>query len=124
MLKNIEDVDHYVASQPEAIQDRLEQLRRTIKAAAPEAEETISYGMPFYKLKGRLVYFAAHQHHIGLYPMASGIANFQKELSKYQTSKGTVQFPFDKPMPIGLIKKIIQFRVKENLSKTTSKTKK
>ncbi len=124
MLTNIKDVDHYISIQNEEIQERLEKLRQTIKAAAPLALEVISYSMPAYKLNGMLLYFAAHKNHIGLYPMASGIENFKTELSKYETSKGTVQFPFDKPIPFGLIKKIVKFRVQENLDKAKSKKKK
>ena len=124
MLTNIKDVDHYISIQNEEIQERLEKLRQTIKAAAPLALEVISYSMPAYKLTGMLLYFAAHKNHIGLYPMASGIENFKTELSKYETSKGTVQFPFDKPIPFGLIKKIVKFRVQENLDKAKSKKKK
>jgi len=95
----------------------LETIRRTIKEAAPQAQETISYQMPAFKLNGVLVYFAAHKNHLGFYPAPSGIAAFKNELSAYSPSKGAVQFPLDKPMPLDLIKRIVEFRVKENLAK-------
>ena len=123
MLANIKDVDQYISVQPSEIQDRLTQLRNTIKSAAPQALEVISYSMPAYKLNGMLLYFAAHKNHIGLYPMAAGIEAFQKELSKYNTSKGTVQFQNDKPLPLALIKKIVQYRVKQNIEKAKAKKK-
>lgn len=95
----------------------LEELRQAIKLAAPAAEEVISYQMPAFKYHGVLVYFAAYKHHIGVYPTSSGIAAFKKELSVYKGAKGSVQFPLDKPLPLALIKKIVKFRVKENLEK-------
>ncbi len=124
MLKNIKDVDQYIAVQPVAIQERLEKLRQTIKAAAPDAQEVISYNMPAYKLNGMLLYFAAHTNHIGLYPMAAGIEAFKDELTKYETSKGTVQFPYDRSIPIGLVKKIVKFRAQQNIEKAAAKKKK
>ena len=124
MLKNIKDVDQYIALQPIEIQERLEKLRQTIKAAAPTAQEVISYNMPAYKLNGMLLYFAAHKNHIGLYPMAAGIEAFTDELTKYETSKGTVQFPHDKAIPFGLIKKIVKFRAQQNMEKAAAKKKK
>ena len=124
MLKNIKDVDQYIAVQPVAIQERLEKLRQTIKAAAPDAQEVISYNMPAYKLNGMLLYFAAHTNHIGLYPMAAGIEAFKDELTKYETSKGTVQFPYDRSIPIGLVKKIVKFRAQQNIDKAAAKKKK
>ncbi len=124
MLKNVKNVDEYIALQPLAIQERLHQLRKLIRDTAPLAKEVISYNMPAYKLNGMLLYFAAHTNHIGLYPTASGIAAFQKDLAKYQTSKGTVQFPHNKSIPFPLIKKIIKFRVQENIEKVKSKKKK
>lgn len=116
-MKQNGSVDEYIAGAPENIRDILEKIRRTIKEAAPEAQETISYGMPAYKQNGPLVYFAAQKKHIGFYPTPSGIINFRKELSPYHTSKGAIQFPLDKPIPYELVKKIVKFRVKENLSK-------
>ncbi|TAL72206.1 MAG: hypothetical protein EPN88_05095, partial [Bacteroidetes bacterium] len=101
----------------------LEQLRVTIKKAAPKAEEIISYGMPAFKLNGVLVWFAAHSKHIGFYPMASGIAAFKKELSIYKSAKGSIQFPLDKPLPLRLITSIVKFRVNENLQRIKTKKK-
>jgi len=114
-------IDEYIAAFPEELQERLKKLRATIKAAAPMAEEKISYQMPTFALNGNLVHFAAHQNHIGFYPTPSGIEKFQKELSFYKGAKGSVQFPNDKPIPYGLITKIVKFRVKENLVKAKRK---
>ena len=111
------DVDEYIKRCPKEIQNLLEELRATIKKAAPTTNEVISYGMPAYKLNGMLVWFAAHSKHIGFYPRVSGIEAFKKELSIYKSAKGSVQFPLDKPLPLGLVTKIVKFRVKENNSK-------
>jgi uncharacterized protein YdhG (YjbR/CyaY superfamily) len=111
------DVNEYIAGFPKEIQDKLEQLRSTIKKAAPDAEEVISYGMPGYKLKGSLVWFGGHTNHIGFYPRGPSALNaFKKELSKYKSSKGAVQFPLDEHLPLDLITKMVKYRVKENLS--------
>ena len=123
MLKNVKNVDHYISLQPIEIQGKLNQLRKLIKDNAPDVLEVISYNMPAYKLNGMLIYFAAHKNHIGLYPMAAGIEAFKDELKKYETSKGTVQFPHNKSLPVTMIKKIIQFMVKQNLEKAKSKKK-
>lgn len=120
----VKDTDEYIGQFPAEVQVKLQELRSAIKQAAPEAEETISYAMPAYKLKGILVYFAAHKNHIGFYPASNGIATFEKELSGYTTSKGTVQFPLDKPLPLELIKMIVKFRVAENLQKAELRKKK
>jgi uncharacterized protein YdhG (YjbR/CyaY superfamily) len=110
-------IDEYIASFSIDIQNILKQIRATIKKAAPNAEESISYGMPTYKLFGkRLAYFAAFKSHIGFYAIPTGHTEFEKELLKYKQGKGSVQFPLDKPMPLSLITKIVKFRVKENLS--------
>jgi uncharacterized protein YdhG (YjbR/CyaY superfamily) len=122
-LKN-NDIDKYISGFPETTQKLLNQLRETIIKAAPEAEEVISYQMPAYKYYGILVYFAAYKNHIGFYPTGSGIANFKNELSIYKGSKGTVQFPLDQHLPIELITKIVEFRVKENFVKSQNKPKK
>ncbi|MBP1767704.1 MAG: hypothetical protein H6P98_1819 [Candidatus Aminicenantes bacterium] len=114
-------VDEYIASFPEDTQVILKTLRRVIKGAAPQAEEAISYGIPTFKLKGNLVHFAAFKNHIGFYPASSGIVAFKKELFRYKRSKGTVQFPIDKPIPFNLVKKIVRYRVKENLSLSAEK---
>jgi uncharacterized protein YdhG (YjbR/CyaY superfamily) len=116
-VKSFKTIDRYIASYPSDVQEKLSTIRHTVKEVAPQASEKLSYGMPYFSLNGRLVYFAAFKNHIGFYPMASGVANFKKELSSYHTSKGTIQFPLDKPLPLPLIRKIVEFRVQENLSK-------
>lgn len=105
----------YIHGFPKDTQKLLEQLRATIIKAAPAAEEIISYQMPAYKYNGMLVYFAGYKNHIGFYPGASGIKNFKEDIAVYKNSKGAVQFPLDKPLPLKLITKIVKFRVKENL---------
>jgi uncharacterized protein YdhG (YjbR/CyaY superfamily) len=114
-------IDQYIATFPKDIQAILKSLRKTIKAAAPGADEKISYQMPAYYLKGNLVYFAAFKNHIGFYPTSSGIKTFEKEISAYKYAKGSVQFPLDRPLPLLLIKKIVKFRVSENLKKAATK---
>jgi uncharacterized protein YdhG (YjbR/CyaY superfamily) len=111
------NIDRYIAGFPTETRELLERLQK----AAPDAEEVISYGMPAFRLKGILVYFAAYSKHIGFYPTSSGIATFKKELSIYKGSKGTVQFPLDKPLPLKLITKIVKFRVKEIRAKSEAK---
>lgn len=111
-----ETVDEYLKAISPDIRKKLLQLRQTIKKAAPLAEETISYQMPAYKQFGMLVYFAAWKNHIGFYP-AGAIKEFEKELSAYEVSKGTIKFPNDKPLPLGLIKKIVKFRLMQNEAK-------
>jgi uncharacterized protein YdhG (YjbR/CyaY superfamily) len=113
-----ETIDEYIATFPKDVQKMLTALRSAIQAAAPDAQERISYRMPAFFLKGNLVYFAAFKRHIGFYPTSSGILTFKKELSAYKGSKGSVQFPIDKPLPLDLISKIVKFRVAENLNKT------
>ncbi len=117
MKTQYKTIDEYIKTYPTNIQSILEQMRQTIRKAAPEASEAISYQMPAFKLKGNLVYFAAFKNHIGFYPTSSGIEAFKQELSPYKTSKGVVQFPLDKPIPYDLVEKIVLFRVKENLAK-------
>jgi uncharacterized protein YdhG (YjbR/CyaY superfamily) len=117
-------VDEYIAGFPEDTQKILEQIRAAIKKAAPQAEEVISYSMPAFKQNGILVYYAAHKNHIGFYPTSSGTAAFQAELTGYKVSKGTVQFPLDKPVAFELIAKITEFRVRENMFRALSKKKK
>ncbi len=119
--KNIKD---YIAGYPKEVQAILKKIRATIRKAAPDAEEAMSYQMPTFKLKGNLVHFAAFKNHIGFYPAPTGIEQFKKELAIYQKGKGTLQFPLDKPMPLGLITKIVKFRVKENLARAAAKGKK
>ena len=122
-MKKPKDIDEYTSSFPPETQRALKQLRVTIKKAAPQAEEVISYGMPAFKLNGMLVYFAAHSKHIGFYPRPSGVEALRKELSTYKGGKGTVQFPLDKPLPLGLITKIVKFKVRQNLQKAKVKHK-
>lgn len=110
--------DEYISVYPKNVRDILEDIRKTIKHAAPKAVETINYGIPTFTLNGNLVHFAAFKNHIGFYPAPSGIKAFKKELSVYKGAKGSVQFPIDKPMPLKLIYKIVKYRVKENLEKT------
>ena len=115
-------IDEYIATFPEEIRVKLEELRTTIRAAAPDAEEKISYQMPTFALKGNLVHFAAFKHHIGFYPAPRGIEAFKDELAIYDGAKGSVRFPIDKPLPLQLISRIVKFRVDENLKKATSKS--
>ena len=115
--KRFETIDGYIATFPKNVQYILEEMRKVIKESAPESEETISYGMPTFKLRGNLVHFAAYKNHIGFYPTPSGIEAFKEDLSPYKSSKGAVQFPIDKPIPFELVKKIVIFRVEENLAK-------
>ena len=109
---------------PNDTQVLLTQLRNLIRESIPEDQEIISYNMPAYKYYGMLVYFAGYKSHIGFYPKASGVKFFEKELSKYKTSKGAIQFPLDKKLPLPIIKKIVKFRVKENEVKAELKLKK
>ena len=113
-MKTFRTVDEYFSVSPKKARSLLESLRETIRQAAPQAEEVISYNMPAFKWKGMLVWYAAHTGHIGLYPRASAIAAFKDELAGYKTSKGAIQFPIEKPIPANLVKKIVKFRVKEN----------
>jgi len=118
------NIDEYIAGFPQDVQEILEKIRSTIKKAAPDAEETISYRMPTFTLKGNLVHFAAFKKHVGFYPTPTGIEQFQRELSVYKGAKGSVQFPLDEPTPFELISRIVKFRVKENLDRAEAKGKK
>jgi uncharacterized protein YdhG (YjbR/CyaY superfamily) len=116
------DINEYIAGFPGDVQKILEKIRRTIRKAAPDADETISYQIPTFTLKGRyLVYFAAYKKHIGLYPAPRGSEKFKEELSAYEGGKGTVRFPLDKPIPFDLISRIVMFRVKKNLEEQKQK---
>ena len=117
-------IDEYIATFPAETQKILQALRATIKAAAPDADEKISYQMPTFALKGNLVHFAAHKNHIGFYPTPSGIEAFKQELSLYEGAKGSIRFPIEQPLPLELISKIVKFRVAENLNKAERKAKK
>lgn len=110
-----ETIDAYIAAFPDNVQVILERLRRVIGESAPQAEEAISYGIPTFKLNGNLVHFAAYRNHIGFYPTSSPIPVFKKELSRYKQGRGTVRFPIDQPIPFDLVRKIVKYRVKENL---------
>ncbi len=125
-MKNIqaENIDQYIASFPKDIQKILEEIRATIRKAAPEAKEAIKYAIPTFVQNGNLVHFAAFKNHIGLYPAPRALEEFKKELSAYEGSKGTVKFPLDSPIPFPLIRKIVKFRVKQNLESAKAKTKK
>jgi uncharacterized protein YdhG (YjbR/CyaY superfamily) len=115
------DIDSYIAGFPGKTQKLLQEVRDTIRKAAPEAEETINYGMPTFKFNGNLVHFAAFKKHIGFYPTPSGIEAFKKDLSGYEGGKGSVKFPLEKSIPFELIGRIVRFRVEEMLSKETGK---
>ena len=112
------NIDEYISNFPKDVREILERIRITIRKAAPRAEEKIGYGIPTFTLNGNLVHFAAFKKHIGFYPTPSGIEQFKQELSVYEGAKGSVQFPLDKPIPFGLISKIVKFRVQENLKKS------
>ena len=118
------NVDEYIALYPAPIRAGLDLLRKTIKTAAPGAEEMISYQMPAYKLKGMLVFFSATQKHYGFYPTSSPMIAFREKLKPYETSKGAIKFPLDKPLPVKLISEIVKWRVKDNLAKERVKSKK
>ncbi len=117
------NIDEYIARFPPAVQTILQAIRQTIHEAAPDAQETISYQMPTFTLHGNLVHFAAFKQHIGFYPVPSGIDAFKDELAAYKQGKGSVQFPLDQPMPYDLIRRIVVFRVQENLAKAAAKGK-
>ncbi|HSD64518.1 MAG TPA: DUF1801 domain-containing protein [Ignavibacteriaceae bacterium] len=123
--RKFKTVDEYFSSLSPPVRSILEKLRQTIKQAAPEAEEVISYNMPAYKYHGMLVYFMSHKNHIGFYP-GNKVVNevFKIELKDYKTSKGTIQFPINKSIPGRLIKRIVRFRIKENIEKERLKEKK
>lgn len=117
-------IDEYIKAFPMDIQEKLRAMRKAIHAAAPKAEEKISYQMPTFFLKGNLVHFAAFKNHIGFYPVPSGILAFKKELSAYATSKGAAQFPLDRPLPLALVARIVKYRVVENEKNSREKLKK
>lgn len=117
MTKNTNPIDTYISGLPRNVRIILESLRGTIRDAAPHAEETLKYGIPTFTLNdSNLVHFGGYKNHIGFYPAPSGIEAFKKELSVYKNAKGSVQFPIDEPLPLALIRKIVKFRVKENLA--------
>jgi uncharacterized protein YdhG (YjbR/CyaY superfamily) len=115
------DIDAYISIFPAAVQVKLNAIRTAIQKAAPQAEEAINYMIPTFKWHGNLVHFAAYKTHIGFYPGPAGIVAFKKELAAYETSKGTVQFPLDKPLPLKLISVITKFRAMQNSEKSKFK---
>ena len=115
------DIDEYIAGFPKPIQKILQETRVTIQKAAPGAKETIKYAMPTFTLEGNLVYFAAFKNHIGFYPAPTNDESFKKDLSPYKTGKGSIQFPYDKPMPYALITKMVKHRVRQNIQKAELK---
>ena len=121
----MDELENYIGQFPEDIQAKLQKIRALIKNTAPDAEESMAYGMPAYKTyKKPLVYFAAYENHIGFYATPTGHSEFKDELSEYKQGKGSVQFPLNQPIPYELIEKIVQFRVKENeeIKRATFKT--
>lgn len=116
-MSNPKDVDAYIAAFPKRVQRKLKEVRAAIKQTAPNAEERISYGMPYYSYKGRLAYFAAHETHIGLYLSPPVIEKFKNELGKHKTAKATVRFPLDREFPVSLIKKLIKAGLRNNEEK-------
>jgi len=123
MARQFQTIDEYIGTFPQDLQHILNELRQTIKEAAPEAQETINYQMPTFTLNGNLVHFAAFENHIGFYPTPSGIEAFKQELSRYKGAKGSVQFPIAEPLPLPLIRRIVEYRVKENLARKQKKKK-
>jgi uncharacterized protein YdhG (YjbR/CyaY superfamily) len=121
MTKIANEIDHYISGFPSEIQEILQQVRATIREAAPDAEEIINYGIPTFTLKGNLVHYAAFKNHIGFYPAPSGLEAFKEELIGYKGAKGSVQFPMDQPLPWDTITKIVKFRVDENIAKAAAK---
>jgi len=117
-------VDEYIAAAPKHTKSLLKEMRKIIKQTAPQAEEAISYNIPAFKFHGGLVWYAAYEEHIGFYPGASPTKLFKDDLVKYKTSKGGIQFPVEKEIPVALVKKIVKFRVKENLERAKAKEKK
>ena len=122
MNAKINSIDTYIAQFPDDVQARLQKLRTTILKLAPGASEAMSYQIPTFKLNGNLVHFAAFKKHIGFYPGATGIAAFQDELAGYKSAKGSVQFPLDQALPLDLVKKIVKFRVEQNLAAPKKKS--
>jgi len=117
-MNKVGSIDEFINTYPKDIQDILRELRETIRKAAPEAQEKISYGIPTFTFNGNLVHFSAYDKHIGFYPGAGAIETFKSELKPYDTAKGTVRFPLDEPLPLALVRKITLYRVKQNSQKT------
>jgi len=121
MATPFKTMDEYINTFPQEVQRILNELRQTIKEAAPDAEETINYQIPTFALQGNLVHFAAFENHIGFYPTPSGMEAFKKELASYRGAKGSVQFPINEPLPLPLIRRIVEYRVKENMERKPKK---
>ena len=122
-MKSVNTVDEYLKLFPDPQQSALEKIRRTIREAAPMAEEMVSYGMPAYKLNGVLAYFGGFKRHCSFFPGGNAlIEKFRDELKPYKTSKGTIQFPLSEPIPVGLIKRMVKEKVKQNLAKAKGRT--
>lgn len=119
--KKATSIDDYIGDFPKGVQRVLKQLRATIKKAAPQTKETISYRIPTFTLRGYLVHFAAFKDHVSLFPTSSPMRAFKKALSRYKVSRGTIQFPLDRPLPLTLVRRIVKFRVKENLARHKKK---
>lgn len=115
------EIDAYIANFPKHVQDILRAIRALVREVAPDAQEKINYGIPTFTLNGNLVHYAGFKTHIGFYPTPSGIEKFKKELSKYEGAKGSVKFPLDQPIPYDLIRKITEFRVKEQQARAKKK---
>lgn len=113
----VQSIDEYISEFPEDIQSLMKKLRATIKKAVPEATEKISWQMPTFYLKGNLIHFAGHKKHIGLYPGIEAMEAFKEELTSYKTTKGGIQLPYDKPLPLSLVTKIVKFNIKRNSKK-------
>jgi uncharacterized protein YdhG (YjbR/CyaY superfamily) len=124
MMVAYDNIDEYIEAFPPAVQKTLEKLRRTIRKAAPKAEEAIKYGIPTFVLNGNLVHFAAFKEHIGFYPDPRGIEEFRPETTRYESGKGTLRFPLDEPIPFDLVARIVKYRVQKNLEKAEPKRKK
>jgi uncharacterized protein YdhG (YjbR/CyaY superfamily) len=120
-MKKYISVEEYILNFEPEIREKLEYLRETVKKAAPEATESVSYGMPVYKLNGVLVYFGAFKNHISLFPGPKVIEVFEEQLKDFKTSKGTIQFPFDKEIPFDLVREIVQFTREEKILKSKKK---
>ena len=119
--RQFKTIDEYINAFPEDIQRILKEFMQTIKEVAPDAEERINYQIPTFTWNGNLVHFAAFENHIGFYPTPSGMEAFKEELSGYKGAKGSVQFPVDEPLPLPLIRRIVEYRVKENLERKQKK---
>ena len=123
-MKTFQTIDSYIKSFPKEIQETLQIMHQTIKKAAPQAEEAIKYGIPTFIMHGNLVHFGGFKKHVGFFPTPAAITAFKSELQKYKTTKGTIQFPWEEPLPLGLITKIVKFRVRQNKEKHLAKPKK